>query len=79
MKYEKHDCGGKIVDCEPSYIPLGTDSVMQIIDQSCKRCKRCGALLIGKYQRTKIIRNQEAHDKLYEFMEKSLYVKLKFG
>jgi hypothetical protein len=70
MEYEKHDCGGDIVDCEPSYIPLGKDFVMQIIDQ---RCKKCGAWLIGKYQRTKIIKNQEAHDKLYDLMAKSLH------
>lgn len=71
MGYEKHDCGGEIVDCEPSYIPLGKDSVMQIIDQ---RCNKCGALLVGKYQKTKIIKNREAHDKLYELMVKSLHV-----
>lgn len=70
MEYEKHDCGGEIVDCEPSYIPLGTDSVMQIIDQ---KCNKCGTLIVGKYQKTKMIKNQEAHDKLYEFMEKSLH------
>lgn len=50
MEYEKHDCGGEIVDCEPSYIPLGKDSIMQIIDQ---RCKRCGALLIGNIKKPK--------------------------
>jgi len=43
MEYEKHDCGGEIVDCEPSYIPLGKDSVMQIIDQ---KCNKCGVLII---------------------------------
>jgi hypothetical protein len=67
MENEKHDCGGKIIDCEPSYILLETDSVMQIINQ------RCGALVIGRYQKTKVIKNQEGHDELYDFMEKSLY------
>ncbi|WP_143321049.1 hypothetical protein [Clostridium sp. HBUAS56010] len=70
MEYEKHDCGGEIVDCEPSYIPLGKDSVLQIIDQ---KCKKCGTLIVGKYQKTKMIKNQEAHDKLYDLMTKSLH------
>lgn len=30
--YEKHNCGGDIIDTEPSYIPLGEDTVMKIID-----------------------------------------------
>jgi hypothetical protein len=70
MEYEKHECGGEIVDEKPSYIPLGSDSIMQIIDQ---KCTKCGALIIGKYQKTKIIENQELHDKLCDTMNRALH------
>jgi hypothetical protein len=70
MEYEKHDCGGEIIDDKPHYIPLGSDSIMQIIDQ---KCTKCGALIIGKYQKTTIIENQELHDKLHDLMAMSLH------
>lgn len=46
--YEKHDCGGDIIDEEPSYIPMGEDTIIKVIDQ---RCNKCGAAIIGKYQK----------------------------
>ena len=68
-EYEPHNCGGKIVDDEPHYIPLGCDSIMQIIDQ---RCTKCGCSIIGRYQKTKIIKNQKAHDLLGEILKEQL-------
>ena len=63
-------CGGKVIDAEPQYIPLGTDSVLKIIDQ---QCTVCGAAIIGQHQKTEIIKNQKAHDKLFGFMQKSMH------
>ena len=59
--YEKHDCGGDIIDDEPSYIPIGEDAIIKVIDQ---RCNKCDAVIIGKYQKIKIIHNKATHDKL---------------
>lgn len=68
--YEKHKCGGDIVDDEPSYIPLGDDTVMKIIDQ---KCTKCGAAIIGKHQKTEMIQNKAAHDKLMDFYKEQLH------
>ena len=66
MEYEPcSSCGGKVVDGEPHFIPLGTDSVLKIIDQECKGC---GAVIIGEHQKTEIIKNRKAHDRLVEIM-----------
>ena len=69
-EYEPHDCGGKIIDDEPHYIPLGSDSIMRIIDQ---RCIKCGCSIIGRYQKTEIIKNQKAHDFLTEIFREQLH------
>lgn len=61
--YEKHDCGGNIVDDEPHYIPLGDDTVIKIIDQTCDKC---GSNIIGKHQKLETYKNKELHDKLLE-------------
>lgn len=61
------DCGGKVIDGKPHYIPLGTDTVLEIIDQ---QCKNCGCAIIGPHQKTRTIKNQKAHDRLIDFFEK---------
>lgn len=39
MKYGQHkNCGGEVVDEKPHYIPLGEDTVLEIIDQTCTKC-----------------------------------------
>lgn len=63
--YERHECGGEVVDGEPHYIPLGTDSILRIVDQ---KCLKCGAIIIGPHQKRKMIQNREAHDKLVDIM-----------
>lgn len=63
--------GGDIVDEKPSYIPIGTDSVLKITDQVCNKC---GAVFIGEHQRTKLIKNQKAHDELVRLMEGKLKI-----
>lgn len=60
-------CGGKVIDGKPHYIPLGTDTVLEIIDQ---QCENCGCAIIGPHQKTRTIKNQKAHDRLIEFFEK---------
>lgn len=68
MEYGLHEnCGGKVIDDKPHYIPLGEDTVLEIIDQTCTKC---GAIIIGKHQRTRQIANKKAHDKLIELLEK---------
>ena len=68
MKYEPHEnCGGEVIDDKPHYITLGEDTVLEIIDQTCIKC---GAVIIGKRQRTRQIVNKKAHDKLIELLEK---------
>lgn len=68
MKYKPcSNCGGKVIDGKPHFIPLGTDSVLKIIDQECERC---GCAIIGENQKTELIKNREAHDKLIEMMMK---------
>lgn len=68
-EYPCCDCGGKIIDGEPHYIPFGTDSVLRIVDQVCTEC---GANIIGKHQKTKIFVNQKAHDMILNFVENAL-------
>lgn len=68
--YEKHDCGGNIVDDKPHYIPLGEDTVMKIIDQ---KCDKCGAVIVGKYQKTKMYQNKEIHDEIMNFYAEYLH------
>lgn len=69
MKYKPcSTCGGEVIDGKPHYIPLGTDSVLKIIDQECRNC---GCAIIGKYQKTEVIKSREAHDKLIEAMMKT--------
>lgn len=66
MKYKPCSiCGGEVIDGKPHFIPLGTDSVLKIIDQECKDC---GCAIIGEHQKTEVIKNREAHDKLIEAM-----------
>lgn len=60
-------CDSDLVDKEPSYIPLGTDMVYEIIDQTCPKCR---GSVIGKNQKKRMIKNKEIHDKLYEHMRK---------
>lgn len=71
--YEKHDCGGNIIDDQPSYIPLGEDTVLKVIDQ---KCDKCGAIIIGKYQKRQMIQNKVAHDKLMDFYKNQLHPKV---
>lgn len=66
-EYEKCSiCGGEVIDDKPHYIPIGTDSVLRIVDQ---KCSVCNCAIIGPHQQTKLIQNQEAHDKLVSAME----------
>ena len=60
-------CSGKVIDAEPHYIPIGCDSVLKIVDQ---KCAVCGAIIIGQHQKSEIIKNPKAHDKLFEFYER---------
>lgn len=55
-----------MIDGKPHFIPLGTDSVLKIIDQECVNC---GCVIIGENQRTEIIKNRDAHDALVKAME----------
>lgn len=68
--YEKHSCGGNIIDDTPHYIPLGEDEVVKIIDQ---KCDKCGAVIIEKYQKMGMYKNKEIHDKLMDFYSKNLH------
>lgn len=71
MEYGKCGfCGGKVIDAAPCYIPLGADTVLEIIDQTCDKC---GATIIGPHQKTKTIKSKEAHDKLCQFLKKYLH------
>lgn len=63
-------CNSDLIDAEPSYIPLGKDEILEIIDQTCPKCS---GVVIGKNQRKRVIKNQQAHDKLYDTMRKSLH------
>jgi hypothetical protein len=64
-------CGGQIIFGKPHYIPLGTDSIMQIINSECEECK---ALFVGgRWQMTEIKQNQELYDKLTEMMANTLH------
>lgn len=66
MEYKQCSfCGGEVIDGEPHFIPLGDDCVLKIIDQECTKC---GAAIIGENQKTEIIKNREAHDKLVKIM-----------
>lgn len=55
MFYEKHDCGGNIIDDKPHYVPMGEDTVIKITDQICDKC---GTHFIGKYQKNRSISQQ---------------------
>ena len=69
MKYKPCSCcGGEVIDGRPHFIPLGTDSVLKIIDQECMNC---GCAIIGENQKTEIIKNRDAHDALIKAMESS--------
>lgn len=68
ITYGLHEnCGGEVIDGQPHYIPLGEDTVLEIIDQTCTKC---GAVIIGQHQRTRQIKSKKAHDKLIELLEK---------
>ncbi len=59
-KYEHcSNCGGKIIDDEPSFIPLSEDEVLKITDQICTNCK---AHIVGKYQKLETIKNRKLAD-----------------
>ena len=62
-------CGGKVIDDEPSLLPLDDDCVLKIIDQ---KCTKCGAHIVGKHQQTFLYHNKKVHDKLVELMEKTV-------
>jgi len=63
-------CGGKIIDDEPSLLPLSDDCVLKVIDQ---KCTRCGMRFIGKHQKTKMYTNKEEHDKLVDMMNQAVH------
>ena len=63
-------CNSALVDKEPSYIPLGVDTVLEIIDQTCPKC---GGSVVGKNQKKRTIKNKELHDKLYKHMRELLH------
>lgn len=46
---------------EPHYIPIGTDSIVRIVDETCQNC---GGTYINENQETKIVKNRELHDQL---------------
>lgn len=53
MKYRPHEnCGGEVIDGQSYYIPLGEDTVLEIIKQTCAKC---GAVIIGQHQRIRQI------------------------
>jgi hypothetical protein len=68
-EYEKHDCGGNIIDGKPHYIPLGDDVIVKITDQICDKC---GAVIIGNNQKKEFYHNKKLHDKLVDFLEEKL-------
>ena len=55
-----------MIDDTPSYIPLGEDTVLEIIDQTCTKC---GAVIIGQHQKIRKIVNKKAHDRLIELLK----------
>ena len=69
-KYELcESCGGEVIDGKPHYIPLGEDALLEIIDQTCTKC---GAAIIGEYQKTRKIISKEAHDRLIGLLGKHI-------
>lgn len=58
-------CGKELVKTKPHYIPLGTDSVLRIVDETCEDC---GDAYINENQETKTIKNRELHDRLIAAM-----------
>ena len=48
------NCGGNVIDDEPSYITLSVDEVLKITDQ---KCTCCGMHIIGKHQKLETIKN----------------------
>ncbi|MFT4006258.1 MAG: hypothetical protein QM683_11730 [Lacrimispora sp.] len=71
MNEDRCRCGGQIIFSKPHFIPLRTDSIMQIIDSECDECKSLFAG--GSGQKIEIIQNQELHDKLTEMMANTLH------
>lgn len=59
-------CGKELVKDKPHYIPLGDDTVLKIVDETCETC---GGAYINENQELTTIKNKAAHDKLIEFME----------
>lgn len=55
-----------MVKDKPSFIPLGDDAVLRIVDETCETC---GGAYINENQEKTYIKNKLAHDKLVEFME----------
>ena len=64
-------CKKPLVKTKPHYIPLGTDEVLKIIDETCEDC---GGAYINENQQTTIIKNKEAHDRLIEIMKQQFKV-----
>lgn len=59
-------CGKPLVKDKPHFIPLGDDTVLKIVDETCEDC---GGAYINENQQTTFIKNKAAYDKLIEFME----------
>ena len=70
MNEDRCRCGGQIIFSKPHYIPLRTNSIMQIIDSECDECK--SFFVGGRGQKIEIIQNRELHDKLTEMMANTL-------
>lgn len=64
-------CKKPLVRAKPHYIPLGTNEVLKIIDETCEDC---GGAYINENQQTTIIKNKEAHDRLIEIMKQQFKV-----
>ena len=62
-------CGKPLVKDEPHFIPLGDDTVLKVIDETCEDC---GGVYINKNQETTFIKNKAVHDKLMEFIGQGL-------
>ena len=71
MEQNTCECGGLITYGEPHYIPIGTDSILELIDSECKNCNT--TYVGGQWQKIRMIKNQELNDKLTIFYRDLLH------
>lgn len=56
-------CGKPLVKGKPHFIPLGEDTVLRIVDETCETC---GGAYINENQEKTCITNKAAHDELIQ-------------